>query len=46
VEREVDFSTPWERIDYTAQILADSGIDVSSYTSDDEEQLRNDIKAK
>jgi len=46
IEREVDFTTPWDRIDYTAQILADSGIDVSIYTADDEEQLRKDIQAK
>lgn len=44
VEREVDFTTPWERVDYTAQVKKDSGIDVSLYGSDDEEKLRTDIK--
>lgn len=46
VVREVDFTTPRPRIDYIAQIKADSWIDVSTYSSHDEERLRADILAK
>lgn len=46
VEREVDFSTPWQRIDYTDQIKKDSGIDVSVYGPEDENKLREIIKDK
>ena len=45
VIREVDFTTPWQRIDYTAQIKKDSGIDVNAYSAADEAKLRADIKA-
>jgi lysyl-tRNA synthetase, class II len=45
ISKEVNFQTPWPRIDYIAQIKKDSGIDVSAYTDGDEEQLRLDIKA-
>ena len=44
--REVDFNTPWKRIDFVAQIKKDSGIDVSQYGSEDEESLRTMIKSK
>lgn len=44
--REVNFATPRQRVDYVQQILTDSGIDVSDYGPDDEEQLRSDILAK
>lgn len=43
VSKEVNFQTPWPRIDYIAQIKKDSGIDVSIYTDGDEEKLRADI---
>jgi lysyl-tRNA synthetase class II len=43
-EREVDFTTPWQRIDYTNQIQKDSGIDVSLYGPEDEATLRQLIK--
>lgn len=46
VEREVDFSTPRQRIDYIDQIKKDSGIDVWMYTADDEQQLRELIQEK
>ncbi len=46
VEKEVDFTTPWKRVDYIDQIKKDSEIDVSKYKPEDEEQLRSDIKAK
>ena len=46
VEKEVDFTTPWERIDYTKWIQEASGIDITQYWVDDADKLRNDIKAK
>jgi lysyl-tRNA synthetase, class II len=45
-EREVDFTTPRQKIDYISQIKLDSGIDVSIYTATDEAKLRTEIKAK
>lgn len=42
--REVDFATPWERIDYIARIQQDSGIDVSQYGPDDADILRQKIR--
>lgn len=45
VTKEVNFQTPWPRIDYIAQIKKDSGIDVSTYMDGDEDKLRNDIKS-
>ncbi len=44
--REVDFSTPWKRIDFVAQIKKDSEIDVSLYGAGDEDNLRGMIKSK
>lgn len=44
--KEVDFSTPWERIDYTKWITDASGIDITKYWADDADKLREDIKAK
>ena len=43
--KDVDFTTPWQRIDYIAQVKADSGIDIQQYTSADEDRLRADILA-
>lgn len=43
VSKEVNFQTPWQRIDYIAQIKKDSGIDVSAYRVGEDERLRNDI---
>jgi len=42
----VDFSTPWERIDYVDGVNEASGLDITSYTMDDADKLRADIKAK
>ncbi len=42
--KEVDFTTPWARIDYVEQIKKDSWIDVSKYSRDDTERLLKDIK--
>jgi len=44
--KQVDFTTPWQRVDYIAQVKKDSGIDVSQYNPWDEEQLRTIIKKK
>ena len=45
ISKEVNFKTPWPRIDYIAQIQKDSGIDVSAYSDGDEVTLRSDIKS-
>lgn len=44
VTKAVNFTTPWERIDYIAQIKKDSWIDVSLYGAEDEKTLRALIK--
>lgn len=44
--KEVDFTTPWERIDFTRGILDASGIDITRYDISDANLLRKDIKAK
>jgi len=41
---DVDFSTPWARLDYVAQIKKDSWIDVSLYGPWDENLLRAEIE--
>ncbi len=46
VERDVDFTTPWERIDYTKWIYDACWIDITKYWIDDADVLRKDIKAK
>lgn len=43
---EVDFTTPWERIDFTKWIEKASGIDITKYGMDDAEKLREAIVAK
>jgi len=44
--QSVNFSTPWERIDYIKWVRDASGIDVSAYNVWDEDKLRNDIISK
>jgi len=44
--KEVDFSTPWERIDYTKWITDASWINIADYWTEDADKLRADIKAK
>lgn len=44
--KEVDFTTPWKRIDFSKGIQEASGIDITQYGMDDAEKLRGDIKAK
>jgi lysyl-tRNA synthetase class 2 len=46
VEKEVDFTTPRERIDYTKWINDASWIDITKYNMDDADKLRKDIKDK
>ena len=46
VEKIVDFTTPWERIDYTQGVNQASGLDISQYGIDDADRLRADIQAK
>jgi len=43
-EKQVNFATPWPRIDYIAWVLDKSGIDVSQYWPEDEDRLRTEIK--
>jgi len=42
----VDFTTPWEKIDYTHGVNEASGLDISKYGIDDADKLRADIQAK
>jgi hypothetical protein len=44
--KKVDFSTPWERIDYTKGVSDASGIDIAAYGTADADKLRTDIKTK
>ena len=44
VEREIDWSTPWKRLDYVEGIKEITWIDISVYTMDDEEKLRQNIQ--
>ena len=44
--KEVDFTTPRKRIDFTKGIQEASGIDITKYGIDDADKLRADIKAK
>ncbi len=46
VEKIVDFTTPWERIDYTKGVNEASGLNIDEYGIDDADKLRADIKAK
>ncbi len=46
ISKEVDFTTPRKRIDYTQGILEASGIDIAQYGMDDANKLKADIKAK
>lgn len=43
--RDVNFTTPWERIDYVEGVKRESGIDISQYAAGDEQKLRDAIKA-
>lgn len=41
--RQVDFETPWKRIDYIEWVKEKSWIDIKKYKAQDEEKLRQDI---
>ena len=45
-EKEVDFSTPWQRVDYVQGVKEACGIDIASYGIEENEKLRADIRAK
>lgn len=45
VSKLINFTTPWERIDYVKWVEKVCGIDVSKYEMSDDQKLRNDIKA-
>lgn len=45
IEKTVNFTTPWQRIDYIAGVKEKSGIDIEAYGAEDEEKFRADIKA-
>ena len=44
--KEVDFTTPWKRIDFTKGIQEASGIDITKYGMDDADNLRKEIQGK
>jgi len=44
--KEVDFTTPRKRIDFTKGIEEASGIDITKYGMDDADKLRKDIQKK
>ncbi len=46
IEKEVDFTTPRERVDYVAWVNKASWLDITQYTMDDADKLRADIQSK
>lgn len=42
----VDFTTPWPRIDYVEWVNNASGLSITSYTAEDADKLRADIREK
>lgn len=46
IEKEVDFTTPRERIDYVAWVNKASWLDITQYSMDDSDKLRADIRSK
>lgn len=45
-EKIVDFGATWQRVNYTDAVTAESGIDISKYSEEDEVELRAAIKEK
>lgn len=46
VEKDVNFQTPFERIDFIQWVNQASGLEITTYGTDDAEKLNKDIKAK
>ena len=46
IEKEVDFTTPREKVDYVAWVNKASWLDITQYTMDDADKLRADIQSK
>jgi len=46
VEKIVDFTTPWNRIDYSKWVTEASWIDISKYNEGNADELRSEIKEK
>ncbi|MCF7834500.1 lysine--tRNA ligase [Candidatus Gracilibacteria bacterium] len=46
ITKEIDFTTPWERVDYVKGVNEASGLDITQYTMDDADKLRADIRSK
>lgn len=44
--KEVNFTTPWPKIDYVDGVNKASGLDITKYGIDDADKLRKDIRAK
>ncbi|EKD29838.1 MAG: hypothetical protein ACD_78C00249G0001, partial [uncultured bacterium (gcode 4)] len=44
--RDVNFATPWQRIDYIKGVRDACGIDITEYVIGDEAKLRKDIREK
>lgn len=46
VIKQVDFTTPWQRIDYVKWVNEASWLDITQYGENDADKLRADIRAK
>lgn len=46
ITKEIDFTTPWERVDYVKWVNEASWLDITQYTMDDADKLRADIRSK
>lgn len=46
IERTVDFTTPWKKIDYINGVKQKSWLDILTYSHEDADKLRDDIKNK
>lgn len=46
IEKEIDFTTPRQRVDYVAWVNQASGLDITQYSMEDAAKLRADIQSK
>jgi len=46
VEKDIDFTTPWQRVNYTEWLNNASWLDINDYKNWDEKKLIEDIKSK